>query len=499
MSDNRAKNNAWNIGLDLMEGDFEMAFTSSRLCALMITSALVSVSAATAAQAQTAPQQPAAESGIEDIVVTARKTAEASQTVPVSITALSQVAIERKIVLGAQDLQLSVPGLFVAPNSQGGAPTFAIRAAKQDNGTSATVTTYINDMPTSSTLAISRMIYDMQSVSTLKGPQGTLFGANSTGGAIIFRPNTPTDKLEGYLEGGYGNFNRKTLQGVINLPVNDMFAMRVAGDFVRRDGFIHNTATPAQRGRASARLNSNRYESGRFSAKFTPSDAIQNDTMIGYFHENDDPNQGITVNLRPRFIYNTFLGIPVPVDYARAGQTVSADPYHVKVGSDPTYNRASIWTATNATTVDLSANLSAKLALGYERDRLDTFDNNGGTVAQLVNGRTKDSMRQYTIEPSIDYNGADGKLRVKIGAFYSNLKRRTGNSYAVIGLPFDLTGFPAAAVGAVNSFLPLLNASFYSRDLNSKALFSQASYDVSDTLTATLGARYTWDKGNYRI
>ena len=172
--------------------------------------------------------------GIEEVVITARKTEESQQTVPVSVTALSAEALTRQAVLSVNDLRSSVPGLYIALNPQGASPTFAIRAAKAANGTSDTVTAYVGDMPVVSTRAVANMVYDMQSISVLKGPQGTLFGANSTGGAIIFRPNTPTDAFEGYAEVGVANFDRTSFQGMINVPINDVVQIRLAGEVVDR-------------------------------------------------------------------------------------------------------------------------------------------------------------------------------------------------------------------------------------------------------------------------
>lgn len=144
---------------------------------------MANVHAAPASSATTAA------SGIEEVIVTARKTEESVQAVPVSVNALSADSIQKQAILSVADLRSSVPGLYIGTNPQGGAPTFAIRAAKADNGTSDTVTAYVGDMPVTSTRAVGNMVYDMQSISVLKGPQGTLFGANSTGGAIIFRPD----------------------------------------------------------------------------------------------------------------------------------------------------------------------------------------------------------------------------------------------------------------------------------------------------------------------
>lgn len=480
-----------------------MPHSSLKMGSTALVTVLAGIAAAGPAWAQDPPppaatqEEQAQQSGFEDIIVTARKSNESQQDVPVSLTALTQEGLEQQNVLSVADLQTAVPGLTVAVNSQGGAPTFAIRAAKGDNGTSNTVTTYINDMPTTTTQAVANMVYDMQSITTLKGPQGTLFGANSTGGAIIFRPNTPSNEFEGYIEAGAGNFDRRYLEAMINIPASDILQFRLAGNLVRRDGFVTNNATPAQRGLASKDLSNDRHESARLTIRFKPATTVQNDTLVSYYNEDSTARQAIPVFLRPRYNYPTFLGFSVPVDYAKAGFVASPNERNVILGPDPTYSKARIWDVTNTTTIDLSTDLTFKLALGYEHARLDTFDNNSGLVGRFVNGRTLDILRQYTVEPSFDFTGADGRLRLKVGGFYSDMRRTAGNSYAVIGLPFDFVGFPPFLTPVVQAFLPLLASALYIRDTESKAVFGQVAYDITDKLTASVGARYTWDEGKY--
>jgi len=104
---------------------------------------------------------------------------------------------------------------------------------------------------------------------------------------------------------------------------------------------------------------------------------------------------------------------------------------------------------------------------------------------------------QLAVEPSLDYVGVDGRLRVKVGGFYSDLQFGRGQSYTVIGLPFDLSALPPALGGLVPAFYPLQTSPEYFREFKSKALYTQWAFDVTDNLTATFGVRYTWDKGNY--
>jgi len=437
-------------------------------------------------------------SGLEEVVVTARKTEESVQVVPVSVTALSSDMLTRAAVLDVQDLRSSVPGLFVATNSQGGAPTFAIRAAKADNGTSDTVTAYIGDVPVASTRAIANMVYDMQSISVLKGPQGTLFGANSTGGAIIFRPNTPTNKFEGYAEVGAGNFDRKSFQGMINVPINDALQFRLAGEVVDRDKGYQKNHTPTN---GNSEMGTDKHQSARLGISLKPTDAWENNFIFDFFHENDQPYQDIPVALRPRYNYTTFLnGLQVPVDYALAGGTIAGDPRNVTLGGGPTWNKANIWDGVYTTQYEFNNEVSIKNVLGYQNIRLDTFQDNDSTRFAGVNQRTQHTIKQLTVEPSVDFKFADGRFRNKTGLFYSHRTQDTGNSSTVVGLPWDFTAFgpvPNAVSALIPNFYPIQTSSFYNRDFKSRAIYTQFSYDLSNELTATLGVRYTWDKGDY--
>src|SRR3546814_906483 len=84
----------------------------------------------------------------------------------------------------------------------------------------------------------------LASVQVLKGPQGTLFGRNTTGGAVLFAPATPTAQFEGYVQAGYGNLDNRQIEGVINIPLSDQIRVRVGGSWHKRDGYTKNLAAP---------------------------------------------------------------------------------------------------------------------------------------------------------------------------------------------------------------------------------------------------------------
>jgi iron complex outermembrane receptor protein len=426
-------------------------------------------------------------SGIEEVVITARKTEESVQVVPVSVMALSASDLQKSAVLDVQDLRSSVPGLYITANSQGGAPVFAIRAAKADNGTSDTVTAYIGDMPVASTISIANMMYDMQSVSVLKGPQGTLFGANSTGGAIIFRPNTPTDKFEGYADVGIGNYSRQTFQGMVNIPVNDVFQVRIAGETVSRDGFVKNHGTDV------SEFSDDKHESLRISARLKPSADWEHNLMLDYLNVDDKPYQAIPVAFRSRYL---FAG--VPVDYAKVPGLITNDTANVNAGGSALFNKAKIWNGIYTLDYNISDQASFKNVLGYQDIKLDAFEDNDGTPFKGVQSRTAQNIQMWTLEPSIDLKSEDGRLRNKTGLFISNKKWTVGGGSTVLNLPFDLVGATPVQIGTA-AVLPRQTHSFYDREFKSHAVYTQFSYDLSKELTATLGLRYTWDRANYGI
>src|ERR1700741_3647076 len=183
-----------------------------------------------------------------DIVVTARRMEERLQDVPISVTVFNQQQISNRNIVNPADLSTYTPSL--SANRQYGTEksSFSIRGFVQELGTQPSVAVYFADVvapraqgpTTSGSGTMPGTLFDLQNVQVLKGPQGTLFGRNTTGGAVLFVPQKPTDKLEGYIEGSIGNYDMLRAQGVINLPLADTFKVRLGFDRMTRDGYLHN-------------------------------------------------------------------------------------------------------------------------------------------------------------------------------------------------------------------------------------------------------------------
>lgn len=456
-----------------------------------------------------AQQQVASPSLLQEVTVIARKVEESAQSVPITVTALSAADLGKSVVLNVQDLETRVTGLVVTPNTKGGSPNFSIRVAKTSGAEGGGITTYIDDVPMLSPQSIFYSLYDLSSVQTFKGPQGTLFGTNATGGAIIFRPNRPTKEFEASVDVGYGNYSRADFQGMVNIPVSDAFQFRLAGEIVRRDGYVKNL-TPVN---GNDELSDDRHESARLSARFSPTGGFTNDLVLDYFNENDQPRQAV-----PVFFSNPFLTAPVtntfgcgilcgPFGLGATGAGIRLYNDHtVSLSANgatpnaitPTFNKARIWGAADTAAFDFSDQLSFKNVIAYRHEELNTFEDNDGTSLALVNGRTLQHNSQWTEEPSIRFTSTGGKFRLVSGLFLSHKKLDDGDAYNLAFLldPSFVPFLPAPGAGLFP--IPQISDNHYDRKLDSYAVYSQASIDLSDTLTATLGARYNRDHGTFK-
>ncbi|MGD8420291.1 MAG: TonB-dependent receptor [Gammaproteobacteria bacterium] len=176
---------------------------------------------------------------LDEIVVTARKTEESVQDIPMSVQILSGELLDTADLTRLFDLQFNVPGLVVNNLGMNGAG-FALRGVADQGGSSLSVATHLNGVYLgTSNLAIARM-FDLQRVEVLKGPQGTLYGRNSTGGSVNFVTRAPEEQLAAEIEAAHGSFDTTRVQGYVNIPF-DKAALRIAYIGSEGGGFIGNS------------------------------------------------------------------------------------------------------------------------------------------------------------------------------------------------------------------------------------------------------------------
>jgi iron complex outermembrane receptor protein len=208
-------------------------------------------SAAFAQNEGSAPE--AEEAAIDDaIVVTARRREESLQDVPLSVTAFSAEGLREKNITNTEDLVAHTPSLQIRPSgAQRSNGAFFIRGQGASFGTRPSVVVYTNEVPAfgpgianGSLLGNNTQFYDLANIQVVKGPQGTLFGASTTGGAVLLTTQRPSNEFEGWIEGKIGNYDFRELTGAINVPIiKDHIMLRVAGNLVRRDGFTISSVT----------------------------------------------------------------------------------------------------------------------------------------------------------------------------------------------------------------------------------------------------------------
>ena len=186
----------------------------------------------------------AADFAIEEVMVTAQKRTESMQDVPISVSALSSSDLEGLKLRGTEEIVSQVPNLQASGVAGDGMPIFSLRGVSMNDfsfNQNSPVAVYMDEVYKGNPSLLGVQMYDLERVEVLRGPQGTLYGKNSTGGAINFIAQKPDfDGHSAYLTVGAGNFDRQKFEGAINARVNDSFAVRLAATSLKADGWQEN-------------------------------------------------------------------------------------------------------------------------------------------------------------------------------------------------------------------------------------------------------------------
>ena len=249
-----------------------------------------------AAPATTAPTAtPARADGIPDIVVTARRRAEALQRVPITISAVSGQDLARKSIQSVEDLRRIAPGVNTSGLERDQA-SFYIRGqgpgpSQVGTRSSPGVATYFAEIPVD--VGGPGLFYDLANVQILKGPQGTLFGRNTTGGAVLIEPTRPRNDNGGYAQVTAGNFDLKQFDAAVNVaPVPDVVAFRLATQISRRRGFTKSIYT-------NQWLDGRNYESVRATLLLTPAPGFESETIADYYYGHNSGSSEIIRTISP--------------------------------------------------------------------------------------------------------------------------------------------------------------------------------------------------------
>ena len=426
--------------------------------------------------------------GDEDIVVTARRREERLQDVPLSVSAVSGATLERANITNVAGLSRVVPSLVSVPGQGGGRslPSFAIRGLSQQELTllaDQSVSTYMGDIVLARTQGVNGAMFDIGSVEVLRGPQGTLFGRNTTGGAIIIRPNRPTENFEGRVGVTYGNLDTFIMEGMVNVPLTPNLIVRVAGQRQRDDGFVYDEIL-------GRNINDTAQEGVRASVLMTNDSGFENLVVYNYFHEDDGGTASFLSKVRPTGSLNG-AGVRASRGYRPLEQLLAEQqargPYRIASGSN-VFTKVETHDVANTTTIPLSDAITIKNIVGYRHIKDNIFDDMDGTSNALHPQQRIDQTAQFSEE--LQLMGDTGNLNWITGLYYFWEKGRNQGLSTVGGVdpglvePQDIFGYPTSAFS--NTDVAGRNRSY--------AVFAQGTYRFTDSLSTTAGVRYNRDK-----
>ncbi|MCK9541663.1 MAG: TonB-dependent receptor [Novosphingobium sp.] len=354
--------------------------------------------------------QPQADAG-DVIIVTARKKEESLQQVPIAVTAIGGEQLASKNVVRFQDLQQVTAGLTVQSSAFGNnIPSFTIRGQRQfapymtlDPSTAI----YFADVVQSRPQGLNAAMYDLESVQVLKGPQGTLYGRNTTGGAVLIAPKKPEAGNGGYARLVLGNYDLRTIEGAANLAFGDHIQFRAAGQIARRDGYTPNHYN-------GVRLDDEHNENWRLSLRLRPAEGIENLTVVNGFHAREN---GVGYKL-VALADPAPPGIVYPDGYFATLAAIRAQPFH-STNSDLVNPAARIKTfgLSNVTTIDIGE-VQLKNVLGYRHVKsFVAFDFDGSPAAffpSLENVRSN----MWSDELQLQGKALGGTLDWIVGAYF---------------------------------------------------------------------------------
>jgi iron complex outermembrane recepter protein len=480
--------------------------------------------------------------GLETVIVTARKIAENAQTVPISITAYDQADLDKLGVRTLEDLKYSAPSVYIAPTafrqdtlnvtirgqrnfdapSGGGNPGLGFDTASA---------IYKDGVYYARAVGLTGSLFDVDRVEVLKGPQGTLVGRNTTGGAILFSSRDPGPDYGGYVRATLGDYGRAGMQGAINLPLSDTVFLRVALNADDQKGYIANYFFDPVSGASNhqASMGSDKL-AGLFSLKWQPDDSLsvvlradiaaEHDTGstyhdLGFFvgtATSGNPPKTSICNIPGTCLgFTDLLGHPIAPYYLTSTLTsvsnVNPAPaaYNALLNSLAREQTDGFWSTEQAKsnfstghyeTLSATANknlgdMDVKLMTAYR-----TWNNSGTAVSRGQPFETNTYVynfpdyQSWQSELTVTGTALDSKLKWTTGLFYFNENSPNDGGKLYLFLP-SAGSAPTAAPGKQ---ITITDWSGNSEVNSSYAGYAQATYSIRDDTRLTAGVRYTYDE-----
>jgi len=395
---------------------------------------------------------PAGEVG--EVVVTAQRREQSLMKVPVAVTALNGDALAQKGVTNSGQLSSVVPNLQVNSSFGDTQPNFSLRgvsvANEYNSNQVSPVGVYINDVYIAPRTSQGMGLFDLDRVEVLRGPQGTLFGRNTTGGAINFITHAPRlAGSEGYVEAGYGSFDTVKVQAAGETTLdNGQLGVRGAINFAKGNGEFQNVYPGGRDPQSTDSLQ------GRLTVRYRPNDG-RLDLKLTAYGGRTDPT-----------------AVPVfGLDAARAGLGFFQVDEN-RVGEFKTY--------ADGVSANVAYSLNDQLKLisitSYDTGGQDLHQAADGSPADILDIEWKSRFDQVSEEARLNYTGQ--KLTLIAGVYFGQDITVTDNTFYI---------------GEAEGFFQ-----HYRQRRWSTAVFAQGDYALTDHLNITLGIRYTADRAQYR-
>lgn len=446
---------------------------------------------------------------LEEVVVTATRKAESLQTVPVTVSAMTSDELQARGVFDTNDLMGQIPNLQINSPWGDSQPNFNLRGVGVGNEFNANVASpigvYFDEVYEGFRAAQGVQMFDIERVEVVKGPQGTLYGRNTTGGAINIISRTPElGEANGYITAGYGNYNRRRIQAAAEATlIEDKLGIRVAGTWVKGDGYINNRN--ASYGVDNTLVGNSDFASEDSRALRLIIRAQPTDNLDLTFKAYTGEAKPIGAAPLPVFIDNPLL----PANGFNRDPALDDDEavsfrggrfYNETDGAAFTlkwyFNEQ--WTLINTTAYSKN---SQDLSIDFGGSTETSVDLASGSDVGDI-GYSHYVAENEAINQDIRLDYQNGGLRLIIGAYYGWDEIVTDNRVTFSG--YLDAGIPPGSfnpLGLYTGLLPFPPSSFdafqdFVQERESRAIYFEGNYDLTERLRMTLGARYTKDENS---
>ncbi len=412
---------------------------------------------------------------LEEIIVTAQKRSQNAQDIGIAITAITGDQMEALGYTNAQQVTAIAPGVStIQPNGEANY-SIAIRGVANSDFTTnveSPVAVYLDEIYISQASGTGFALFDMERVEILRGPQGTLFGRNATGGLVHFVSRKPSQETDGYIKVSAGEYNQIKFEGAVGGAMTDSLSARLSVSTHHNDGYITN--------RLGKDLNNANDKSWRLQFLFTPSDEVEfllsargseQDIRTGFFE--NVSSVGAPGELTPT------TPNPVLNDYIDNDGDVFAGDY-----DDPGFNDLETSGLSGTLKWDMD-NMTLTAITDFSSVERIYIEDSDASPISFFNFYLTTDVDQFSQEIRLD--GETDRLKWVTGFYYLNLDIDDSNG----GITDPFIGpatTPGAEAGINNP---------YSNEVNSYSLFGQVEFNINDTLSSTLGLRVIRDERSF--